>query len=393
MKFLRFISILLTAFVLVPLAPARASSQKEMRIHVIYHGNGLSATDAYAGDAVLIESKGKYLLMDTGTKASALKYVIPYIHRIADVSGWPPSPVPFSMPSGGGDHQVALVSPSPPKLISVDVYISHYHGDHYGGLNEILKDNRIIVNKVYLPGIKEVRSVVNSAGKTVTHVKQVERENTVVGWVTKRMGKNPVHLNTGSKIAIGDAKLKVIGPVGKHLKNYRRLVSETRRLGTPIPHEVKDNGVYTNNYSLVSMITCGKTKYLTAGDIEGKAGRIKNAVKREEDYLVDKYGKKLKADILKLSHHGIYPSNSSTFLKKVNPTYMFITNDVTNHLSIQNTWDRATDRGLCYMMGTERRGLIFDVRNNNISLYRGNLSPASRMQGYTRLRGLLPRLR
>jgi len=356
-------------------AQAEAATVREMRIHAIWHGNG-NGNANFNGEAVLVESRGHYLLMDTAMPQATRRHVIPYMHSIAD-----------GMPG---------------RRLIIDVYISHFHEDHYGGLNEILNDDRILVNRVHLPDIEDVRWVVDGSGRRVPHERQLWREERARNWVTNAFNRDerdpenarnafaaePINpLKVGSRIRFGDARLDVIGPVGSHLQNYRALLAESRRLGLAITHELRDNEVYTNNYSLVSMITCGTIKYLTAGDIEGRSYRISNAMKREEDHLIDKHGRKLRADILKLSRHGAHPSNTAAFLRRVNPSYTFLANNVTNHANIRSTWDRATDRSVCYMIGSEQRTLIFSIRNNNISLFRGSQTSANRLRGLVRLRG------
>ena len=85
-----------------------------MRIYAFYLGTGED------GDAVLIESNGKYLLMDTGHKRTASRLV----SCLKQVMG------------------------SEKKL---DVYFSHMHGDHTGGLEKVLLNFQ--VERVFFPDI------------------------------------------------------------------------------------------------------------------------------------------------------------------------------------------------------------------------------------------------
>lgn len=65
-----------------------------------------------------------------------------------------------------------------------------------------------------------------------------------------------------------------------------------------------------NDTSLVLMVQYGQRKFLFTGDMEAFA----------EKQLVDA-GMSLKADVLKVGHHGSYSSTSQVFLDKVDPEY------------------------------------------------------------------------
>ncbi|HPX10287.1 MAG TPA: hypothetical protein PLK65_03740 [Candidatus Cloacimonas sp.] len=70
-----------------------------------------------------------------------------------------------------------------------------------------------------------------------------------------------------------------------------------------------------NNASLVCRLDTKKESFLFTGDIEADA----------ENYLVDNYAQELKADFLKIPHHGSRSSSSSEFLQAVNPQEVWIT--------------------------------------------------------------------
>lgn len=70
----------------------------------------------------------------------------------------------------------------------------------------------------------------------------------------------------------------------------------------------------SNNDSAVLMISYNNKKFLFAGDAEKEA----------EEKLIEKYGEKLKADVLKVGHHGSYTSTSQLFLDYVMPTMAII---------------------------------------------------------------------
>jgi competence protein ComEC len=68
-----------------------------------------------------------------------------------------------------------------------------------------------------------------------------------------------------------------------------------------------------NNESLVLRITFGARSFLLTGDIEKDAEA--QLVESKED---------LRADVLKVAHHGSKTSSAIEFLERVNPTYAVI---------------------------------------------------------------------
>lgn len=76
---------------------------------------------------------------------------------------------------------------------------------------------------------------------------------------------------------------------------------------------VKTDYEDVNDVSLVLMVTYGNTRFLFTGDMEQIA----------ETDLLDS-GADVKADVLKVGHHGSYSSTSYRFLREVAPTYAVI---------------------------------------------------------------------
>ena len=68
-----------------------------------------------------------------------------------------------------------------------------------------------------------------------------------------------------------------------------------------------------NNYSAVIKLTYGKTSFLFTGDAEDIS---------ENEMLTANYD--LKADVLKVGHHGSSSSSTRPFLKAVSPKYAVI---------------------------------------------------------------------
>ena len=107
-------------------------------------------------------------------------------------------------------------------------------------------------------------------------------------------------LRTDDKIKFDDLIFHVLGPIKKYSNE--------------------------NDNSLVMKLELDKISILFTGDIETEA----------ENDLVDRYGKYLKSDILKVSHHGSDTSSSELFLSYVSPTYLLISVGRNNYYGFPN---------------------------------------------------------
>lgn len=150
------------------------------------------------------------------------------------------------------------------------IFLSHGHKDHTGSLKFVLAD--FPTEYIYL-----------SALDTVTY-KSVD-----VPALAEEYGVHLAALTGGETLQLGAAEVQVW-----------------------IPDKVyKKKG---NNNSMVLRFCYGETAYLMTGDMEKKA----------EARLLES-GWEVKADVLKLGHHGKEDSTSRKFLEKVSPKYGIIT--------------------------------------------------------------------
>ena len=80
------------------------------------------------------------------------------------------------------------------------------------------------------------------------------------------------------------------------------------------PEKEISGDVETNNKSIVFVLRFGNSSIVFTGDAE----------KELEEYLIQKYGNELEADILKVGHHGSPSSSEEPFLRMVSPQYATI---------------------------------------------------------------------
>ena len=105
---------------------------------------------------------------------------------------------------------------------------------------------------------------------------------------------------------------------------------------------------FTNDLSIVCKLTYGQTSFLFGGDIEWEA-----------EHDLAESGVNLRADVLKVSHHGSDTSSSYLYLRSVMPTYAIISVGAKNsygHPS-ESVMSRLEDAGVI-VMRTDQLGTI-----------------------------------
>lgn len=166
------------------------------------------------------------------------------------------------------DEVVGFINYSGVKKLDY-VIATHPHSDHIGGMYRILE--KFDVGTVILPKLPE-----NLVPETVFYQKMLN--------VIDKNGINCEYAEAGKKYELGEkSTLEIIAPL---YDNYDDL----------------------NNFSITARYTHGENSFLFTGDIEGTA---------ELDILDN--GLDIRADVLKIAHHGSAGSSSKAFLDKVKP--------------------------------------------------------------------------
>ncbi|NME95645.1 MBL fold metallo-hydrolase [Clostridium cochlearium] len=174
---------------------------------------------------------------------------------------------------------------------------THPHEDHIGGMSKVI--NNFKVDNVYMP-------------KKVATTKTFK--NMVESMKKKNLKAKVPHI--GDELNLGDAKFTILWPDEKDQSN-------------------------TNNCSIVLKGQYGKNTFLFTGDAEQLV----------ENNILNK-GLDVKADVLKLGHHGSSTSTSNNFLQKVNPEYAIA----------------MCEKGNTY--GHPHREIMQKLKDKNIKLYR-----------------------
>lgn len=154
---------------------------------------------------------------------------------------------------------------------------THPHTDHIGGLKDII--NTFEIGKIYMP-------------KVVSTTKTYE--SLLMAIKDKNLKINTA--KAGTSIIDTDAlKINILAP---NSETYTEL----------------------NNYSVVTKITYGTTKFLFMGDAEKLS---ENEIKEN-----------VTADVIKIGHHGSNTSSSIDFIKKVNAKYGIISVSLNNKYNL-----------------------------------------------------------
>lgn len=154
---------------------------------------------------------------------------------------------------------------------TIDIAIAtHPHEDHIGGMDEVLEN--FDVKSFYAPKVAHTTKTYENMLKAV-----------------KNEGLKIKQIKEGTDIDLGkNTKVEVYSPIKT---NYEEL----------------------NDYSPIMKISYGNNSFMFTGDAETPV---------EQEVLNEH--KNLKADVLKLGHHGSHSSTSEPFLKAVDPSIAIV---------------------------------------------------------------------
>lgn len=146
--------------------------------------------------------------------------------------------------------------------------LSHPHADHAGGAASVVMALRPAqyIDGAYVLSSEPYRRSLDAA------------RSRAIPWRRAR---------PGDAVQVDDVRLKILAPDSAWMA------------GIADPNEA----------SVVVMIEVGAVRFLLSGDAE----------REEEHWLVERYGDRLRADVLKLGHHGSSTSSTPAFLEAVRP--------------------------------------------------------------------------
>lgn len=194
------------------------------------------------------------------------------------------------------------------KITEIDYFIlTHAHADHIGSADEILKN--YTVNNVIMPKYTEENMPTSKTYEDLLYALADAKAKVIAA-------------NAGNTYTLSGCSFSVLAPN----KDYTEL----------------------NNSSVVVRFTYGDTSFLFQGDAE----------KQSEQDILDA-GLPVRADVMKLGHHGSKTSSSSGYLAAVQPKLAVIScgeNNAYNHPS-DTILNRLDDMHIDYRR-TDRNGTI-----------------------------------
>lgn len=198
---------------------------------------------------------------------------------------------------------------------------THPHEDHIGGLDVVVKNFN--TDKIFLPKV---------TSNTVTFKD--------LAAAIKNKGLKITTPEVGTSYNLGEATWTILAP---NATSYDEI----------------------NNYSIVIRLQYGNNSFMFTGDAESIS---------ENEILQKQLN--LKADVLKIGHHGSSSSTSNSFLNKVNPKYAIISVGKNNDYGHPHkpTMERLKSKGITVYRTDECGNIIATSDGTNITF---NTKPGS----------------
>lgn len=215
-----------------------AASSKELKINVV---------DVEGGAATLfLTPEGKSLLIDTGWPPG---FVFP-----RPKPGDPPLP-----PTTSSADRIAAAAAAM-GIKKIDFFlITHYHGDHLGGLQSLLE--KLPVDTFIDHGPSRQPSPPNANG-----LPNPMSTDTLYGkWLAAAGGHRHISIQAGQALQIGSLHLKFVASDGKTLSMPLSGAGEPNPLCTSVAFKAPTSG--EDVASLGTVMTFGKTRLLDLGDL------------------------------------------------------------------------------------------------------------------------------
>lgn len=263
----------------------------------------ISMLDIGQGDAVLIQTGAKNILIDTGDD----KY--------------------YEDGKKGKENTQLLTELQKLKIDHIDTLVmTHAHADHIGKADKVIAQY----------GVKElVYNGIPSTSKYFINALKAAKAN----------GTQQVKVKAGDVLDFGNGvSFEIVSPSQSLIDEDTAAIKAKKK-------------VDINNESVVGRLTFGNFAMLFTGDAEGPV---------EKD-MVASYGKKLKCQVLKTGHHGSKTSSTAEFLKLVQPESVVISLGVNNqyghpHEALLN---RLQKQGIKNIYRTDANGTITIVSDGS----------------------------
>lgn len=263
----------------------------------------ISMLDIGQGDAVLIQTGAKNILIDTGDD----KY--------------------YEDGKKGKENTQLLTELHKLKIDHIDTLVmTHAHADHIGKADKVIAQY----------GVKElVYNGIPSTSKYFINALKAAKAN----------GTQQVKVKAGDVLDFGNGvSFEIVSPTQSLIDEDTADIKAKKK-------------VDVNNESVVGRLTFGNFAMLFTGDAEGPV----------EKTMAASYGKKLKCQVLKAGHHGSKTSSTAEFLKLVQPESVVMSLGANNqyghpHEALLN---RLQKQGIKNIYRTDANGTITIVSDGS----------------------------
>ncbi|MDD6275459.1 MAG: MBL fold metallo-hydrolase [Clostridia bacterium] len=270
-----------------------------------------------SSDAILIESDGKFALIDAGEDNDN-----PRGFKSLELTGYEDEVVSYLKKNASDQN----------GKVKLDFILgTHSHSDHLGGFDTVISDDDIEIGRAYL---KEYDS---------SKINDKENEK----WDNQEVYDQTVNALKAKNVTI------ISNPDGNPFKLGNFTVTLFN-----VEDNISEEKLGENDQSFGVLIEKNGTRVFLSGDIDNLSG--------DEDRLAPEIGD---IDLLKVGHHGYYGSTSSKWIKTLSPEYCVITNKK-NGPAKPILWriERIADSTIL-TTGAEN-GIIAEIGNNgNIKFY------------------------
>ena len=215
-------------------------------------------------------------------------------------------------------------------LNKIDYFIiTHPDSDHCGA-GEIIFDN-FKVDRLYRPTINSMNEPLDSTLQQSFKTSESTIYDDVIMAAIKQKTKM-IYSQEGEKINLDNCEIQFLSPSKTSYEN-------------------------DNNYSAVIKIRYYTKSFLFMGDAEQLI----------EKTLIEKYGSELKADLLKVGHHGSKTSTSQEFLSVVAPEYAIISAGDNSSMHPNKEVVERIKLANCEILSTaEKQNFVLTVNYNQI---------------------------
>lgn len=195
---------------------------------------------------------------------------------------------------------------------SIDIgIISHYHLDHSGGLQNFIDSGLINSNTVmYLPPTPDWQRMINIGSGGSSDGNAWRSEEQTVFNALNLINVQYILPNEKNWVTLGeDSALRFHNTLPNYFEAYYTDLTRDH---------VDSDGVYYNNFSMVTEIRNGNKHFVFTGDLGLQAQRQLRNTFDDPIYFYD------------VEHHGLNFAYDKDFFKQINPKYVGIQNANTN---------------------------------------------------------------